>query len=111
MFKIVKGGARTFKAEVKFRMPNDSGTTDTMSFMAKFQMLTTDELQAAEEMRPIDFVRKVLVGWEGIQDGAGQDLPFSDDNKDAVLQEPIVVFNMARTYHDTVKKGLPQAKN
>jgi hypothetical protein len=110
-FRIVKGGERTFKAKVNFKMANDKAGFDSVSFTAQFIMLTTDELRAAEEMQAIELVRKVLVGLEGIIDADGNELTYNDDVKEAVLQEPTAVFNMARVYHDTVKQGMPRLKN
>lgn len=110
-FKLVSGEDRTFKAKVKFQMPNDKGTHDTVGFTAIYRMMPTDEAAKSTDLTALEFARRVLIGFEDVQDENGNAVDFSEENKEALLQVAVVAINVARTYHDAVNKGLPQAKN
>ncbi len=87
----------TFSAKVEVNIPNDKGGFDKSTFIAKFKRLPTTELQELREktMLNVDFVRQVLVGWEMKDEDTKEDVPFSAEALDAVLE-------IAPTPHATV---------
>lgn len=92
----------TYKVEVAVHFPGEDGRLRKQSFTAVFKRLTQTQIEAlrdriaargngallATDPQPIsdrELLDDVLVGWEGVQDEDGNDLPFNDAHKDALL--------------------------
>ncbi len=76
----------TFKAAVTVMVPNDAGGHDKNTFMATFKRATTQEMA---ELRPLtneDVVRRQLVGWDLVDADTQEQVPFTPENLEALLQ-------------------------
>lgn len=76
----------TFTTLVTVNIANDKGGFDKSTFMAKFKRLPADELEALRPMRNSDVVRQVLVDWELKDAETGEQVPFNQDELEALLQ-------------------------
>lgn len=91
MFKIKQ--TPTFFWPVEVLIPTDGGKFDKQTFDAEFKRLDQDQLKALRErierreVNDDQFVREVLVGWRGVNDGDAE-LPFSETAVRQVLLVP-----------------------
>ena len=89
MFKI--GQTDRFTYPVHVEISGDGGKRQTHTFDATFKRLSREEFQAmmkaAQEgsLEDASVAADVLLGWKGVQDEHGGDLPFSEENRDALL--------------------------
>lgn len=93
MFKI--STSPTYVAPVKFSVLNEAGKKVHQSFDAVFRRVSSTELEdmrrratledVAERMGDRDVVNSVLVGWKGVLDEDGNEMPFTPENMNAVL--------------------------
>lgn len=89
MFKI--GQTDRFTYPVSVEVVGDNGKRSSYSFDAVFKRLSNDEFVEVSrsakmgDLPDIDLVRDVLIGWKGIQDEDGNDMPFTEANRDLVL--------------------------
>lgn len=78
MLKIVKNPE--FSVQVKVLVPTDRGQVEH-SFKARFRALTRSEEAQYDVFSAAstdDFIRRIVVGWEGLHDEDGQPLEFSE---------------------------------
>lgn len=93
MFKIAQ--TPTYTWPVVIEQPADGGRTITHTFDAVFKRVTQSEVDdmrkaiEAEQLNNADMVRKVMVGWKGVEDDAGP-VPFCDDALTKLLEVPMV---------------------
>lgn len=91
MFKI--GQTDRFSYPVKVDIVGDGGKRNTYTFDAIFRRLQREEFSAlaraaaAGERDDLSIAREVVLGWKGIQDADGNDLPFSEANFDLVMAD------------------------
>lgn len=94
MFVISQKSTYTWPVSVEF--PIDGGKTDKQTFDGEFKRLTQTRIneirEAIEkgETTDTDLAREVLVGWEGVTDGNGDALPFTERSRDQLLDIPLV---------------------
>jgi hypothetical protein len=97
---------------VVVQMPKSGGQWDKMSFDVTFKRLRQSEIKKWFEDSNTgdkDFCRSVVVGWKGIQSEDKQDVPFSHESLEVLLDEPQVATAIAKAYLESVS-GAP-AKN
>lgn len=109
MFVIKKSA--TYRYPVTFSTPSEDGNgVEENSFTAIFKRLSETELQDFAEqavkgkINDRQFVRAVLLGWEGIKEAAdGPEVPFSKETRDKLLD--IVGFGkaVARAFYASVE--------
>lgn len=116
MFKIVD--VSSFKWPVKIKIPKDGGTFTSATFTAEFVALPQDEIDSAlEDMRDgsldANFADRVLCNWPTgqVQDSQGNDLPYSDENKAALLRMSYVRNGVVEAFFDAVSGGAARRKN
>ncbi len=91
--------------------PVNAGTKDSFTFDALFRRLSQSELDAyaikAEKfvIRDIDIARDVLVGWKDVQNEQGEDMPFTTDTKEALLDQPMVASAIVNFYYESLAQG------
>lgn len=91
MFTIAKNPS--FTTTVSFTTPNNDAGVDQHSYTARFKYLGQKDFlallkaaEAAKDNADDTIINRVLLGWEGVKDGANnEDLPFTDKNKAALL--------------------------
>lgn len=101
---------------VTVQIPTDGGLFEKATFDAEFKRLSQsriDEVRADVGGDDFDYVslcREVLVGWKGITAG-GADLPYSETNRDAVLDVAGVPLAIIKAFTESVSGGGAQQKN
>jgi hypothetical protein len=96
----------TFKAKVTVVIPgnSDDGAPETHTFVAEFKRLPKDEYDAviasltSRSRKSEDVLAEHLVGWSGLPDLAGNDVPFSLEHRDALLQIPQIPPRLADAF-------------
>lgn len=76
---FVRKKVKTFKWPVEVKEPSESrpGEFDKSEFTAVFKRVKFSELEALDDESGLPLVKKVLVGWEGIEDEDGNPVAFS----------------------------------
>jgi hypothetical protein len=75
-----------FSALVTVMVPNEQGGFDKNTFTAKFLRPTTDQRDELAALTNVELCRRQLVGWD-LQDGdTHEEVPFSRENLEALLQ-------------------------
>jgi hypothetical protein len=106
MFKIVQPDSYSWGITVEF--PVDGGRVEKQTFDGVFKRLTQSrlaEIQAAitkDEMRDVDLAREVLVGWKGVVDGDGDEVPFSESARDQLLDIPLVASSIVIAFMNSL---------
>lgn len=104
MFKISQSA--TFRWPVKFQTVAQDGRQEAQSFDAEFKRLTQTRLKEIADKRAEitddDFCREVLLGWSGIKDEDGNDLPFSESNRDRLLDVMGVPAQIIFAFYDAI---------
>lgn len=98
MLKIIKNPE--FKALVKVMVPTDRGQVEH-SFTARFRALTRSEeaqYDALNAASTDDFLRRVVVGWEGLQDENGEVLEFSDEALNTLIDLHYIRMGIVQAY-------------
>jgi hypothetical protein len=79
---------RTFSADVKVPVANDKGGYDVNTFKAIFEHTTSEEQEELRALSNADLVRRKLKGWELIDAETREEVPFTPENLEAILQIP-----------------------
>ena len=70
----------------------DKGKFKQETFTAKFKNIGRKAFaKLVEEQDDEDFVKSVLVGWSGIKDDDGNDVPYNDENFEALTDNHFIV--------------------
>lgn len=111
----------TYVWPVTFRMPTDGGKYEKQSFDAEFKRLPQSRinevqaevqarLKAAERGEPSDvditdisIADEVLMGWAGVVDGDGDEVPFSETAKTELLNVPGLAGSIIEAYFESVQ--------
>lgn len=103
----------TFKWPVVVELPADGGKTVKHTFDAEFKRLGKAELKdiyaSLTDESADDVIRRVLVGWSGVNDGADA-VPFSDAALAQLLDIPTVSGAILKAY-STAVSGEAARKN
>lgn len=87
MFVLSKSA--TYSWPVKFDIPSSGGKFEKVYFDAIFKRLQQSEIKKAldsESLTDADFAKRILVGWKGIQDESGEEIPFSESALDDLCE-------------------------
>ena len=108
---------------VPLLIPVDGGRREKHSFDAEFKRLPQSrineiaklaratELGRASEDELLDdktAAKEILIGWSGITDDAGKDVPFSESALDQLLEIPTIAGQIIRAWFNSMevaKKG------
>jgi hypothetical protein len=111
----------TYVWPVTFRMPTDGGKYEKQSFDAEFKRLPQSRinevqvevqarLKAAErgeafetDISDISIADEVLMGWAGVVDGDGDEVPFSETAKAELLNVPGLAGSIIEAYFESVQ--------
>jgi|TARA_R100001510_G_scaffold46422_1_gene43349 hypothetical protein len=103
---FVRKKVKTFKWPVEVQEPSSDrpGEFDTFEFTAVFKRVKISEIEKMGDDSGLPLVKKVLVGWEGIEDEDGKPVPFSSDElalfADDVDWLKAVLASYTKTYAD-----------
>ena len=105
----------TYRFKVTIRRPagDGSGGWDSFEFLAEFRHLPQPDIDALFASPPEGGDRgvldRVLVGWSGVKQPDGTDLPADDVGRTALLAEPGVQRALVAAWIESVARG--PAKN
>ena len=123
---FVLKSSSSYSWPVTFYQP-ENGTRKEQSFDAQFkqlpqtrineiQVLVLKRVKAIQEgeedtsgITDQSIANEVLVGWEGIEDGEGAPVPFSNKTKKQILDIPMLASAIIESYFDSLVEA--KAKN
>lgn len=94
----------TYSWPVTVEIPIDGGRFDRQTFDAEFKRLPQARNNAiiaaakAETTTDLEVAEEVLVGWKGISDDNGEDIPYSETAKAQLLDVPGVSAALVEGY-------------
>lgn len=74
-----------FTLEATVNVANERGGFDKNTLMCTFKRATPDELKELRELPHADVVRRQLVNWDLVDKDTKENVPFSDEELEAVL--------------------------
>lgn len=101
MFKITS--EPKFTHTVTAFVPTDGGH-EPQSFKATFRVLTDKDAEDIS-VGDVEYLKRIVVGFDDIEGADGQPLPYSDALRDQLLALPYVRVALARTYVEAVSKS------
>lgn len=93
---FVLSQSSSYKWPVAVDFPVDGGKFEKQTFDAEFKRMTQTQIEGVRKQieeattTDRDLARDVLVGWSGIKDEHGDDVPFSETARDQLLDVPLV---------------------
>lgn len=96
-----------FSWPVSFEVPMDNGTRAAQGFTARFRLLPQSRIEDLSAT-PQALMAEALIGWEGIREEHGGDLPFSPEAVRALLDVPYILVALATAYADAVSGAGPR---
>lgn len=106
MFKLAQ--STSYKWSVKVELPVDGGKFEKATFDAEFKRLSQsriNELRTQMEApgyTETDLAKEVLIGWSGVVDGDGNEIPFSEGNRDKLLDVPMVAVAIGMSFFESL---------
>ncbi len=103
---FVRKKVKTFKWPVEVTEPSEdrAGEFDKFQFTAVFKRVKLSELEALGEESGLPLLKKVMIGWENIQDEGGKEVPFSSKELEAFSDDvdwvKAVLGAYAKTYEE-----------
>jgi len=104
----------SFTWPVAFDVPTDGGRHERQTFDGEFKRLPQSkigpmvaELQKVEDLseleRITEIAKELLVGWSGVNDDSGKDVPFSQNALEQLLEVPFLAVAVVKAYMDSIK--------
>ncbi len=104
----------TYTWPVAFDVPVDGGRHERQTFDGEFKRLPQSkigplvaELQRLEDLNDLDrlseIAAEVLVGWSGVNDDKGSEIPFSQKALEQLLEVPLLSVAILKAYMDSIK--------
>lgn len=104
----------TYSWPVAFDLPVDGGRHERQTFDGEFKRLPQSkvglmvaELARLDETGDLDRISElageVLVGWSGVTDDQGKDIPFSQKALEQLLEVPMLGVATLKAYMDSIK--------
>lgn len=111
MFKISQ--SNSYSWPVSSESAISGGKFEKLTFDAEFKRISQTRIQEiiklVEPSPPlisdVDLAKEVLVGWNGIVDGADQDVPFSEASRDQLLDIPGVASAIVTAFYASLSGG------
>ena len=102
--------SNTYKWPVSVDVPIDGGKHQRVPFDVEFKDLTQSrlleiaDLSAEGSLSDVEIAREVIMGWAGIEDEDGEEVPYSISSRDQLLDVPMIATAIAGAYLDS-KRG------
>jgi hypothetical protein len=102
VFKLAQSNDYFWPVSISY--PAENGRTEKATFDAKFRRISQsriDEIQKAarsDELRDGDLIKEVLIGWKGVVDDSGEEIPFSESARDQLLNVPMMSYQIAVSF-------------
>lgn len=107
----LKNQTTTYKWPAVVEFPVDGGKYDKETFDVEFKRVPQDRLREigtaidSGDITDNDLVIELVVGWAGISDSKGDDLPFSQAALGELLNVPLVASAIAAAWLESLAKG------
>jgi hypothetical protein len=109
----------SYKWPVRIRLAIDGGKRHVETFDAEFRRLPQSRIneivrqaRAAERGRSDDdiledqeVVRELMVGWDGVTDEAGKEIPFSESALGQLIEIPTVAAQIIGAWFESLKEA------
>lgn len=108
-FVLSQSDSYSWPVAVEF--PIDGGRFDRQTFDAQFKRLPQDRIRQiwdqiqSGEIDDDGLCNEILVGWSGIQDGKGGDVPYSEKAHKDLLRVPLVAAAIVSAWLDSLSKA------
>ena len=99
----------SYKWEVKVEVPVDGNQFETQAFEAVFKKISRSAFNNLVDKGDDALVGEILLGWEGITDEAGKEIPFTEKNKQQLCDDPYVLRALIQAYAESLTGAV--AKN
>lgn len=105
MFVLKQSDTYTWPVTVKF--PVSGGRHTEEKFDAEFKRITQSKIRdiqqriADDQLTDIDLAKDVLVGWKGVLDENKNEIPFSIEAKDQLLEVALVGSAVAAAFFES----------
>ena len=112
MFVINNTG--TYKWGVTVNIPTDGGIFQPQTFTAIFKRVTVTELKdliEKEKSNDNELAKTILVGWEDVVNAEGQNIPFSEEALQLLLETPTVPAAICISFMDSISGDAAKRKN
>jgi hypothetical protein len=108
----------TYTWPITLVLPVDGGRREKHTFDGEFRRLPQTRINEIirlarlqergkladdEELQDQDAAREILVGWSGVTDDDGKDVPFSEAALSQLLEIPTVAGQVVRTWFDSLE--------
>ena len=96
---------------VAFDIPVDGGRHQRVTFDGVFKRVSQSRMREIgqmiqeEQLTEADLVSEILVGWSGITDDDGKDVPFSQAAMERLLDVPMLATAIATAYFGSFAGG------
>lgn len=94
---------------ITFDLPVDGGRHQRETFDGQFKRLPQSRILAigkeieAGDLTDVELACEVLVGWAGVTDDAGKEVPFSQKALQQLLDVPMLATAIVSAYFDSLK--------
>ena len=108
-FVLSQSDSYSWPVAVEF--PVDGGRFDRQTFDAQFKRLPQDRIREIHEqiqsgeMGDDMLCNEILVGWDGVEDGKGQKVPYSEKARKDLLQVALVAAAIVGAWFDSLSKA------
>lgn len=104
-FDVPADGGRFIKQtfDAEFRRPTQSRIIEIQeAVMRRLRAIQTDQ-DTDGMITDLEIAEEILVGWSGIEDGNGGEVPFSEKAKAQILDLPAVAASIVEAFFDSLK--------
>jgi hypothetical protein len=102
---------------IKLVIPVDGGRKETHTFDGVFKRLPQSRIDEvlslardvergraeADEVEDQSLAREILIGWSGVVDDDGEDVPFSESSMKQLLEIPTVAGQVIKQFFESIK--------
>lgn len=92
----------TYKWPVTVEVPIDGGRFKKETFTAIFRKMSRSAFNDLLEQGDDELVDAIIDGWEGIKDEDGEELPFTEDIKTMLFDDPYVLRGIVAAYTESL---------
>jgi len=99
----------TYSWPIAFDIPVDGGRMQRQTFDGEFRRLSQSRITEigqqikGEEITDADLAAEVLIGWSGVTDDEGKDVPFSQKALDQLLDVPMLASAITVAYFESLR--------
>lgn len=99
----------SYKWPVAVEVPVDGGRFKKETFTAVFKKMSRATFSDLAEQSEDDLIAEILVGWEGVKDEDGEEVPYSKAAQAELCDDPYVLRALINAYSESL--GGAPAKN